>query len=54
MPVEQTGASSSSSVRRKEWQRSEIQALYDAPLLELMFQSASVHRQHHDPSKVQL
>ncbi|KAF5377439.1 hypothetical protein D9615_005157 [Tricholomella constricta] len=36
------------------WARDEVQAIYDTPLLDLVFRSASVHRQHHDPSKVQL
>lgn len=42
------------SGERKQWEREEIQALYDSPLLELVFKSASVHRAHHDPSKIQL
>lgn len=39
---------------RKRWSRSEIQSIYDSPLLELIFRAASVHRANHDPSKVQL
>lgn len=31
-----------------------MQALFDQPLLELVFQAASVHRQHHDPRRIQL
>lgn len=34
--------------------RKEIQTIYDTPLLDLVFRAAAVHRQHHDPSKVQL
>jgi len=30
-----------------------IQALLEKPLLELVFEAASIHRQHHDPTKVQ-
>ncbi|TFK57482.1 biotin synthase [Heliocybe sulcata] len=39
---------------RYDWSRREIQEIYDSPLLDLVFRAASVHRQHHDPSKVQL
>jgi biotin synthase len=39
---------------RKTWAREEIQAVYDTPLLDLVFRAASVHRMHHDPSKIQL
>lgn len=38
----------------RPWVRQEIQAIYDTPLLDLVFRAASVHRQYHDPSKVQL
>ena len=36
------------------WERQEIEAIYNGPLLGLVFRAASVHRQHHDPSKIQL
>ena len=39
---------------RHSWTRKEIQGIYDTPLLDLVFRAASVHRQHHDPSKIQL
>jgi len=32
----------------------ELQALYDLPLLELVFRAAQVHRQYHDPRQVQV
>ncbi len=32
----------------------QIQEIYDMPLLELIYQSASVHRQHHNPTQLQL
>ncbi|KAJ7169562.1 biotin synthase BioB [Mycena filopes] len=47
-------APSVSAASRRTWARQEIQDLYDTPLLDLVFRSASVHRQHHDPSKIQL
>jgi len=39
---------------RHDWQRDELLALMDLPLPELLFQAASVHRQHFDPSQVQV
>ena len=39
---------------RHDWTKQEIQEIYDTPLLELVFRAASVHRQYHDPNKVQL
>ena len=38
----------------QRWKRNEVKEIFDGPLLDLVFRSASVHRQHHDPSKVQL
>lgn len=32
----------------------DIQLIYHSPLLDLVFRAASVHRQHHDPRKLQL
>ncbi|ORY29123.1 hypothetical protein BCR39DRAFT_532705 [Naematelia encephala] len=39
---------------RTNWRRSEIQKIFDAPLLDTIFRAANVHRMHHDPSRVQL
>ncbi|KAH8100512.1 biotin synthase [Cristinia sonorae] len=39
---------------RHDWTRQEIRAIYDSPLLDLVFRSAAVHREHHDPTKIQL
>ena len=39
---------------RHSWTKQEIQGIYDTPLLNLVFRAASVHRQYHDPSKIQL
>ncbi|KAI0076254.1 biotin synthase [Panus rudis PR-1116 ss-1] len=44
----------SSPATRHDWTKSEIQQIYESPLLDLVFRAASVHRQHHDPSKIQL
>ncbi|KAI9162980.1 putative biotin synthase protein [Paramyrothecium foliicola] len=39
---------------RHDWTREEIAAIYYQPLMELAFQSASIHRRFHNPSEVQL
>ncbi|KAH9964494.1 biotin synthase [Russula dissimulans] len=42
------------SASRHDWTKEEVKRIYDTPLLNLVFRAASVHRQHHDPTKVQL
>ncbi|KAF9036510.1 biotin synthase [Hymenopellis radicata] len=42
------------SQTRHDWTKKEIQDIYDSPLLDLVFRAASVHRQSHDPTKIQL
>ncbi|KAF7310643.1 Product biotin synthase [Mycena chlorophos] len=49
-----THASSPAQSSRLSWSKQQIQDLYDSPLMDLVFRAASVHRQHHDPSKIQL
>lgn len=39
---------------RHDWTKEEVKQIYDTPLLDLVFRAAWVHRQHHDPSKIQL
>ncbi|MCM0591112.1 MAG: biotin synthase BioB [Gloeotrichia echinulata CP02] len=39
---------------RYDWQKTEIQAIYNTPLLELIYQAASAHRQYHDPKQIQV
>src|SRR5690606_27172056 len=39
---------------RHNWTREEIIALYNTPLMDLVYQAATVHRQHHDPNVVQV
>jgi biotin synthase len=39
---------------RTDWTREEIRALFDLPLLDLLFQAQQVHREHHAPNQVQL
>ncbi len=39
---------------RTDWTRNEIAVLFDLPFTELLFQAATVHREHHKPDEVQL
>ncbi len=39
---------------RTDWTRAEIGALFDLPLLDLLFRAQSVHRAHHPANQVQL
>ncbi|KAH7156503.1 hypothetical protein EDB81DRAFT_928518 [Dactylonectria macrodidyma] len=39
---------------RHNWTKEEIAAIYYQPLMELTYQSSTVHRRFHDPSEVQL
>lgn len=39
---------------RTNWTRAEITAIYNSPVLDLIYQAATVHRQHHDPQEVQV
>ncbi|MES2033824.1 MAG: biotin synthase BioB [Pseudomonadota bacterium] len=39
---------------RYDWTRPEVEALFDLPFMELVFQAAQVHRRWFDPSEVQL
>ncbi|GMF10043.1 unnamed protein product [Phytophthora lilii] len=38
---------------RHDWTKEEVQAIYDQPLLELVYKAATVHRMHFDPTEVQ-
>lgn len=39
---------------RNDWSINEIQKIYNSPLLELIFQAASVHRKYNDTAEVQV
>ncbi len=39
---------------RHDWTHDEIAGIYNLPLLELVYRAATVHRQFHDPSEVQV
>jgi len=42
------------SVTRNNWTKEEIIAIYNKPLMDLLFEAASIHREHHDPNVVQV
>lgn len=39
---------------RNDWQKNEVQALFDLPFNDLLFQAQTVHRQHFNPNEVQV
>jgi biotin synthase len=39
---------------RNNWTREEAEAIYNLPLMELIYQGASMHRKYNDPSEVQV
>ncbi len=39
---------------RQDWTREEVQALFDLPFNDLLFQAQTVHRMHFDPNEVQV
>ena len=42
------------SSTKHNWTKAEIIAIYNQPLMELLYTAASVHREHHDPNVVQV
>ena len=38
---------------RNDWSRSELKALYDLPMNDLLFNAHSIHRQNFEPNQVQ-
>lgn len=42
------------STIRHNWTKQEIINLYNKPLMELLYQAATIHREHHDPNVVQI
>lgn len=39
---------------RNNWTREEIAEIYNKPILELVYEGATIHRRHHNPSEVQV
>src|SRR5882672_9381190 len=44
----------SSNLRRHDWTREQVRALFTLPFPDLMFRAAQVHRENFDPSEVQI
>lgn len=42
------------SLTKHDWTKEEIIAIYNKPLMDLLFEAASIHREHHDPNVVQV
>lgn len=39
---------------RHDWTKEEILEIYNLPIIELLYKAATVHRENHDPNKVQI
>lgn len=39
---------------RNDWTRAEIEAIYNSPILDLIYRAATVHREHNNPQEVQV
>ena len=48
------GAPTDASQSKNSWTREQVEQLFDLPLMDLLFQAQTIHRQHHDPNTVQL
>ncbi|MDR2221384.1 MAG: biotin synthase BioB [Flavobacteriaceae bacterium] len=46
--------SSKATTIRHNWTKEEIQAIYDQPLMQLVYEAATIHRQYHNPKEVQV
>ena len=44
----------SMSLTKHNWTTPEIIAIYNKPMMDLLFEAASIHREHHDPNVVQV
>lgn len=42
------------SIKRHNWTKEEIIALYNKPLMDLLYEAATIHREQHDPNVVQV
>jgi biotin synthase len=51
--IENKSSCQNNSLIRNDWTLEEIRRIYEKPVLELIFQAASIHRQFHDPLYVQ-
>src|SRR6187551_3541441 len=42
------------SIKKHDWTKEKIIAIYNKPLMDLLYEAASVHREKHDPNAVQV
>ena len=49
-----TASERDSAVVRHDWTRAEVHALFELPFPELIFRAQRIHRQHFDPTEVQI
>ncbi len=42
------------SITKHNWTKDEIIAIYNKPMMDLLYQAATIHREHHDPNVVQV
>ncbi|TRX34106.1 biotin synthase BioB [Flavobacterium sp. ZT3R18] len=42
------------SITKHDWTKEEIIAIYNKPMMDLLFEAATIHREHHDPNVVQV
>jgi biotin synthase len=42
------------STIRHNWTKEEIIAIYNKPMMDLLYEAATIHREHHDPNVVQV
>ena len=50
----QSTSEQSTNTETKQWDRDSIQALFDLPLMDLIYEAQTVHRANHKPNTVQL
>ena len=53
MPENQTNVSPAKTTLRHDWTRAEIREIYRQPLPDLLFSAQQLHREFHDPRRVQ-
>jgi biotin synthase len=53
LPENQTNVSPAKTTLRHDWTREEIREIYRQPLPDLLFYAQSLHREFHDPTRVQ-
>lgn len=50
----ETSKKDTMSITRHNWTKEEIISIYKKPLMELLYEAATIHREHHDPNVVQV